>query len=125
MNVALWIVQGLLALFFGMVGMTKIVKDKEDIKEAMPWVEDFTSGQVRMTGILEVLAAIGLILPSVTKILPELTGLAGIGLALTMVGAIVVHIRRNELFPPAFINVVLMAMALFVAWGRLVEVPIS
>jgi len=61
--------------------------------EKTPYVEDLTDDQVRTIGILEVLGAVGLILPTVTRILPWLTPLADIRLALTMVGAAILHLR--------------------------------
>jgi uncharacterized membrane protein YphA (DoxX/SURF4 family) len=76
MNTALWIVQILLALMFFMVGLMKITQPKEKAAERAPYVEDFSQGQLRLIGILEVLGAIGLVLPAATGILPWLTPLA-------------------------------------------------
>jgi len=72
---------------------------------------------VRAIGVLELLAALGLVLPPLTGIAPVLTPLAAVGIALLMAGAGVVHFRRREF---AFIAVIaiLFAAALFVAWGR-------
>jgi len=122
MNVALWIVQGLLALMFLMAGVTKVMQPKEKLAGNMAWVEDFSGGQVKTIGVLEVLGAIGLILPAATGILPWLTPLAAIGLSLTMIGAIIVHIRRGEL-SMIIVNIVLLALAAFVAYGRFVLEP--
>jgi len=118
MNIALWIVQGLLAVAFLMAGGMKLSQPKEKLAERMGWVEDFSQNTVRLIGLLEVLGAIGLILPLALKIWPVLTGLAAVGLVLTMIGAAVTHIRRNEmqmLLPP----IVLGLLAAFVAVGRL------
>ena len=126
MNIALWIVQGLLALMFLMGGLMKASKTKDSLKErgnSMDWVDDFSDGQVRLIGILEVLGAIGLILPGLTGILPILTPLAAVGLALTMVGAAITHFRRGE-YPNIAVNLVLMALALFAAYGRFVLFPL-
>jgi uncharacterized membrane protein YphA (DoxX/SURF4 family) len=125
MNIALWIVQGLLALVFLMGGFMKASKSKDSLKErgrSMDWVDDFSDGQVRLIGILEVLGAIGLILPGLTDILPILTPLAAVGLALTMVGAAITHLRRGE-YSIIVMNLVLMALALFIAYGRFVLLP--
>jgi uncharacterized membrane protein len=116
-NVALWIVAGVLALAFLAAGLTKLTQPKEKLVARMPWVEDFGAGAVRAIGGLEVLGAIGLILPAVTGIAPILVPLAATGLAITMVGAIVVHGRRGER-QSLVANLVLLALALFVAWGR-------
>lgn len=119
MNIALWIVQLLLGLVFLAAGYTKSSKPRSDLQGMMPWVEDFSDSQVKGIGILELLAGLGLILPSVTKILPILTPLAAIGLVLTMLGAIYTHYRRQE-YGVIGANVVLLVLAAFVAYGRLV-----
>jgi uncharacterized membrane protein len=117
-NVALWIVQGLLALVFGASGVVKATRDRKRLlDDGITWVEDFPAWAVKAIGILEVLAAIGLVLPAVTGIAPVLTPLAAVGIALLMAGAGVVHFRRGEI---AFLGViaVLFVAAAFVAWGR-------
>lgn len=117
MNVFLWVLQAVLAVVFGLAGVMKSTQPKEKLRPMSPWVEDFTPGQVRLIGVLELLAALGLILPAVTGIAPILTPLAAAGLAITMLGAAATHARRKE--PPAIaVNAVLLALAAFVAWGR-------
>jgi uncharacterized membrane protein YphA (DoxX/SURF4 family) len=119
MNIALWIVQALLALAFGMAGLMKITQPKDKLAAQMGWVEDFAPNAVKGIGVLELLGAIGLILPLLTGILPWLTPLAAVGLVLTMIGAIVTHLRRGE-SQMAVVNLVLLALAAFVAYGRFV-----
>ncbi len=124
MNIALWIVQILLALVFLMAGILKTTQTKKALLErGLDWVEDFSTGAVRTIGVLELLGAIGLILPALTGILPWLTPLAATGLMLTMIGAAIVHIRRKE-YQGIIFNAVLFLMAAFVAYGRFVLVPI-
>jgi len=118
MDTVLWIVQGLLAMMFLMVGMMKIMQPKEKMAEKMPWVEDFSQSQIRNIGIVEVMGALGLILPMVTGILPILTPLAAAGLALTMLGAFKTHLRRKDIMPMGVMNVMLFMMSAFVAYGR-------
>jgi uncharacterized membrane protein YphA (DoxX/SURF4 family) len=118
MNIALWIVQGLLAIAFLGAGGMKLTQPKEKLATNMGWVEDFSQNTVRVIGLLEVLGAIGLILPMALSILPVLTGIAAVGLVLTMIGAAITHIRRGEmqmLVPPAVLGL----LAAFVAVGRL------
>jgi uncharacterized membrane protein YphA (DoxX/SURF4 family) len=117
MNVALWIVAGLLALGFLASGFRKVSASKEKLAPTMGWVESYSSGGVKAIGAIEIVAAIGLILPAVLDIAPILVPLAAVGLVLIMIGAIVTHVRRNEMQPVA-INVVLLLLAAFVAWGR-------
>ncbi len=119
MNIALWIVQGLLAVVFLMAGGIKLIQPKEKLVEKMAWASDFSPGVIKLIGAVEVLGAIGLILPQVTGILPWLTPLAALGVALTMVAAMVVHLRRNEA-KEVVINLVLLVLALFVAYGRFI-----
>ena len=123
MNIALWIVQILLALAFLMAGAMKAMKPRLEMAERMPYVEDFSDGQIKLIGALEVLAAIGLILPAVTGILPVLTPLAAVGLVLTMIGAALTHQRRGETSAIGM-NIILLVLAAFVAYGRFVLVPL-
>ena len=119
MNTVLWIVQGILVVMFLMVGMMKLMQPKEKMAEKMGWVEDFSQAQVRGIGTLEVMGAMGLVLPMLTGIAPILTPFAAIGLALTMVGAFMTHMRRKDpMVPMGVMNIMLFAMAVFVAYGR-------
>ena len=122
MNVAVWIVQILLALAFGAAGIMKMTQPREKLQTNMKWVEDFAPNTIKGIGSLEALAAIGLILPFLTGVLPVLTPLAAVGLVLVMLGAIITHIRRGE-SPMSLINLVLLILAAFVAYGRFVAVP--
>jgi len=122
MNIALWVIQVILALAFAMSGIAKLSQPKEKLAEQMPWVNDFSQNTVRIIGALELLAAIGLILPAVTGILTFLTPLAALGLVLVMLGAIVTHLGRNE-YPMVGVNVVLLILALIVVYGRFVSHP--
>jgi uncharacterized membrane protein YfcA len=88
------------------------------------WAQDFSPTSIRLIGVAEVLGAAGLIFPAVTHIAPILVPLAAIGLVLVMVGAAVVHARRKETMNIA-VNVVLLALAVFVAWGRLGPYPFA
>jgi len=123
MNTVVWIVQILLALAFFGAGIMKLTQPKEKLAANMGWVNDFSPNIVKVIGGLEVLAAIGLILPALTGILPVLTPLAAVGLVLTMLGAMLTHFRRGE--PPMIaINLVLLLLAAFVVYGRFVAVPL-
>ena len=117
MNIALWIVQGLLAFAFGYSGIMKIVQSKDQLKTMMHWVVDARPQTIKGIGILEVLAAIGLILPQATGVLTWLTPLAAAGLILLMLGAIATHTRRHETHM-IIANLVLLVLAAFVAIGR-------
>jgi uncharacterized membrane protein YphA (DoxX/SURF4 family) len=118
MNVVLWIIAGLLAAAFVAAGAMKLIQPKEKLAAAgMGYVEDFSAGAVKAIGALEVLAAIGLILPAALDIAPVLVPMAALGLVLLMIGAAITHLRRGE-SQMIVINLVLLALAAVVAWGR-------
>ncbi|MEW1909244.1 DoxX family protein [Kitasatospora sp. NPDC085895] len=121
MNVALWIVAGLLAAVYLLGGVFKVVTPKEKIAAAGAsgrWVDDFSAGGVKAIGAVEVLAAAGLILPATLDIAPVLVPLAALGLVILMLGAAVTRFRRHELKLVA-VDLVYILLAAFVAWGRL------
>lgn len=111
MIVAYLIVAAVLALFALATGLMKIVRSKEQLQQLgapMAWTEDFPQWQLRAIGALEVLGAIGVILPMVLRIAPVLSPIAALGLALVHVGAFLVHVRRGERPIP---NIVIFALA--------------
>ncbi|GLW64310.1 hypothetical protein Arub01_25540 [Actinomadura rubrobrunea] len=118
MNVALWIIAGLLAVAFLGGGAVKLIRPKEKlVASGIRFAEDFSVGAVKAIGALEVLAAFGLILPAALDIAPVLVPLAAVGLVLLMIGAIIVHLRRREAYA-IVVNLFLLASAALVAWGR-------
>ncbi len=117
MNIALWIVQVLLAIFFGMAGMMKTFQTAK-AKEQLPWAKNRSSVFVRFIGISELLGALGLILPMLTGILPWLTPIAAAGLSLIQLLAIFTeHLPKKE-YNVIPVNVILLALAVFVIFGR-------
>ena len=117
MNVVLWVLAGVLAVAFLVAGLTKLTQPKAKLAANMAWVEDFSPGVVKVIGALEVLAAIGLILPAALDVVPVLVPLAAVGLVALMTGAALTHARRRE-FPMIAINVVLLLLAVVIIWGR-------
>ncbi|MCQ4042263.1 DoxX family protein [Streptantibioticus rubrisoli] len=120
MNLALWIVAGLLAGAYLLGGVFKVVMPKEKIAAAGSsgrWVDDFSTGGVKAIGAVEVLAAAGLILPAVLHIAPVLVPLAALGLVMLMLGAAVTRFRRHEL-KLVVLDLAYGALAAFVVWGR-------
>ena len=118
METALWIVQALLAAIFLATGLTKLTVPRAQLAAGpMAWAADVTDPQFRTLGLLEVFGALGLILPGAFGIAPLVTPLAAVGLALTMVGAIVTHVRLGETDRLAA-PVLLLALTLFVAIER-------
>ena len=117
MNIALWIIAGFLAVAFLGAGLTKLTQPKEKLATRMAWTKDFSAGMVKTIGALEILAAIGLILPAVLGVAPVFVPLAALGLVALMIGAVATHARRKESQMIAG-NLVLLALAAVVVWGR-------
>ena len=124
MHIALWLVQILLAILFLMTGAMKAFMPLDEVAKTMRWVPDVPAGLVRFIGLVELAGALGLILPSATKIRPKLTPLAAVGLGVVVLLGAILHFTRGEgaLTP---LNFILAAMAAFVAWGRTQKAPIS
>ena len=119
MNTVLWILQALLAVAMLGAGAQKLTKTKDQLMASgqMDWTEDFPEPQIKGIGALEVLAAIGLILPALLDIAPVLVAVAASGVVLLMLGAAATHIRRKE--PQmVVVNLVIAAIALFIAIKR-------
>ena len=122
MNIALWIAQVLLALDFGIHGWEMASLTKTPLT-GFTYITDISPRSRRFIGIAEILATFGLILPGLTGILTWLTPLAAVGLVIVMVGAIPFHLRRKE-YANIALNVILLALAVFVAYGRFVVLPL-
>lgn len=119
MNLALWITAGLLAAVC-LAGSAKMFVAKErmaGMAASTRWVDDFSPGALKAIGALELLAAAGLVLPAALDVAPVLVPLAATGLVLLFVGALTTRLRRGERVTIAG-DLVYLAMAVFVAWGR-------
>jgi hypothetical protein len=123
-NLAAWIVSGLLAALYLMAGVRKSTQPIEKLRPQMGWVDDLSVSTVRLIGVAELAGAVGLVLPKLLGVVDDrggvegtLTGLAATGLFLIQVLAFPVHARRGEkqALP---LNVVLALLAGFVAAAR-------
>jgi putative oxidoreductase len=124
-NVGVWIVQVVLAGVYAMAGSMKLTQPIDAlVGSGMAYAGDYPELLTRFIGTMEVLGAIGVILPAATRILPGLTPLAAVGFAVIQVLAMGVHISRGE-FMVLPMNLVLLALALFVIWGRTRKASIS
>jgi hypothetical protein len=124
MPMVLWIASGVLAAMMLVAGLTKALKTTQQLHETgLTYVEDFPGWFIRALGMAEVLAAIGLVLPGVVEIAPVLVPIAAICVGLTMVGAMLVHVRRGE-HRQVGMPVGLLLLAVFVVWGRLGAWPL-
>ena len=119
MNIALWIVQGLLAAVYLAAGLMKVVRSREQMvaSGSFEWAKDMSDGAVKAIGAVEVLGALGLVLPELTGIAPVLTPIAAVGLVVVQVVAARLHLRLGER-KSLPVNVILLLLAAFVAIGR-------
>jgi uncharacterized membrane protein YphA (DoxX/SURF4 family) len=124
LNIALWLVQLLLAAAFIISGYMKLMTPIEELVAAnMAWTGDVPSMLVRFIGMAELAGAVGVMLPALLRIAPGLTPMAAVGLLTIMVLATLFHLTRGE-YQGMVITLVLGLLAAFVAWGRLVRAPI-
>ena len=115
MELAYWIIAGLLAVFYLYAGGKKVVQSRERLRPMMGWVDRVPMPLVRTIGVLETLGAVGLILPPLTSIAPGLAVAAAIGLVLIQVGGIALHLSRGEARLIG-LNVALLVAAAATAW---------
>ncbi|WP_067548959.1 DoxX family protein [Nocardia crassostreae] len=126
MNLALWIVTGLLAVVAVGGGITKtfLPKDKLAAQHGGEWTLSFGAGAVKTLGVVELLAAAGLILPAVLDIAPVLVPITAVCWILLMIGAMITHGRLGQ--PKlVLVNAVYLALAVFIAWGRFFLEPFA
>jgi len=121
MNVGLWIIQILLML--ALVHGRLMLSPPASAQPGMAYILAIPIRYRQLIGVAEILGAVGLVLPALTGILPWLTPLAAAGLVILMVSAAIFHLRRKE-SPNITLNLILLAMAAFVAYGRFVLVPL-
>ncbi|MFI7004589.1 DoxX family protein [Nocardia sp. NPDC050175] len=119
MNITLWIAAGLLAVVALAGGISKTFVPKEKLA-AVPggeWTEPISGGFIKALGVLELLAAVGLILPAALDIVPVLVPVTAACWVLLMVGAMITHLRDGG-YKFVVLNVAYLALAVFIAWGR-------
>lgn len=124
MQVALWVLQVVLAVFFMMVGYSHAILPYDQIAEQATWMKEVPRGLSHFIGYAEIAGGVGLILPAATRVAPGLVPLAALGLATIMILAALFHLVRGE-GSVIGLHVVVTALALFVAWGRWRKAPIA
>ena len=119
-NVVVWIASSLLAALFLVAGVMKLTKSKAQLVEnpSMGWATEFSPAILKLIGAAEVAGALGLILPAALDVATRLVPAAAIRLGALMIGAPITHARRKEV-PNVAINVVLLAVAIFIAIERI------
>jgi hypothetical protein len=124
LDVSLWIVQGLLAVTFVGTGIWKVATPIPELAAKMPWMGEVSPSFLHATAMFDTLGGVGVLLPSLTRIRPGLTVLSALGCAALQASAVVCHVLRGEAANTPF-NFLLMALSLFVAWGRHRKAPIA
>ncbi|MFE3442179.1 DoxX family protein [Nocardia sp. NPDC059180] len=122
MNVALWIAAGLLAAIALASGAAKVFLPKAKLdelgaKSGGGWTEHASPVFVTTLGVLEILAAAGLILPAALDIAPVMVPVTAVCWILLMIGAMITHARYQQ-YKYVVLNLVYLVLAAFVAWGR-------
>ena len=122
LHITLWVAQGLLAAAFGMAGYLKLTAPMDQLlTNGMTFVANYEPSTVRLIGVAELFATVGLILPAALRKLTILTPLAALGLAVLMLLAAQYHLTHHE---SAAANIVFFLLAAFVIWGRYSKAPI-
>lgn len=124
MNMFLWILAFALAAVFVASGAMKLLAPREQQIEKTPYAEDFPHSVVQGIGALEILGALGLVVPALTGIATILVPLAAAGLAITMVFAALVHARRGDPSRAMLPSMLLALGSVVVAWSRFGPYPL-
>ncbi|MFF5026002.1 DoxX family protein [Streptomyces collinus] len=114
MNIAYWIVAGLLALFYLYAGTLKVIRTRDRLRPMMAWVDRVPLPAVRALGAVETLGATGLVLPPLTGVAPALAPAAALGFVLLQTGAMAVHLTGED--RRIALNIALAATAAVTAW---------
>ena len=120
-NLVLWIVQSLLSAMLIWAAYMKLFSPADRLAEMWPWTANHST-LVKFTGVVDLAAGMGLILPALLRIWPRLTIYAAYGTILLMAAATVFHLSRGEA-PQTVINLIFAVLALFIAWGRTKKAP--
>ena len=123
MDRLLWVLQIVVGVFFIFAGINHLIVP-EGLPTTLRWMYDLSDTLHVVAGTAEILGGVGLILPSVTRIRPELTCHAAYGLVLVMLSAAIWHVGRGEV-PQIVVNVVLIAVLVFIGYGRMRLRPVG
>ncbi|MFZ6758214.1 DoxX family protein [Undibacterium sp. Ji50W] len=123
LRISLWIAQILLAFVFCAAGMTKLTTPIAALSQMMPWTGQYSENFVRIIGLIDIAGGLGMLLPALTRILPSMGILATAASIVLQLLAIAFHSSRGELSVLP-LNFVLLALCVFVLWGRSKRVPI-
>lgn len=125
MNIGLWVAQALVGAMFLYSGVMKLTTPIDVLGQSWHWVDDYSPLLVYFTGTVDLLGGIGILLPAITRIKPQLTVSAAIGCAVVQALAFVFHVVRGDPAPAFITNAIVCALAAYVAWGRSKRAPIA
>ena len=124
LRIGLWVAQVLLAFVFVSAGLVKLLTPIPQLAAMMPWAGQYSETFVRFVSLVDLAGVIGILLPALIRVLPGTTVLAALGCAVLQVFALVFHVSRGEAEVTP-LNLVLLALCLFVLWGRGRKAPIA
>lgn len=124
LHITLWVMQVIVAALFIWTGFSKLTLPIEKLAAMFPWTVEVPQAFLVFTALCDLLGGIGLLLPAMLRIKPQLTAWAAIGCAALMLSAIIFHVSRGEASVIGF-NIFVLLIALFIAWGRFNKVPIT
>ena len=117
MNIVLWVLQWFFGLYWVSIGVLHFIVPP-GLPEAMAWMYDLSPELQVISGTLEILGGLGLLLPALTKRAVFLVPLAALGLAGVMIAAMIWHVQHGTLLQTGPLNIVFAVILVFVAWGR-------
>tara|TARA_B110000977_G_scaffold172888_1_gene225622 strand:- start:282 stop:674 length:393 start_codon:yes stop_codon:yes gene_type:complete len=117
MNKFLWVLQIFFGLYWVAIGITHYILP-DGLPAAMAWMYELSPTLHLVSGSLEILGGLGLLLPGFTKRFAFLVPLAALGLAGVMVGAMIWHFQSGTFASTGPLNIVLLLVSVFIAWGR-------
>lgn len=123
LNIALWLAQVLIALGFCWGGWMKLTTPIPELALMWPWTGDLPAAAVMLLGVIDIAGGLGVLLPALTRIMPQLTVLAALGGVLLQISAALFHASRGEM-SEIVVNMIFLSLCAFIAWGRWKLVPI-
>jgi uncharacterized membrane protein YphA (DoxX/SURF4 family) len=122
--IALWLAQVVVFAMFTLIGSIKLLTPISQLSTMMKWTGDYPELFVRLIGVIDILGGLGMLLPALTRIRPQLGVAAAWGCTILQVCAIIFHMSRGEAVQTP-LNFALLALSGFVLWGRSAKVPIA
>jgi uncharacterized membrane protein YphA (DoxX/SURF4 family) len=116
LNLVLWITQFLLTATFLWAAYMKLFQSPDKLAAMWPWTAN-NQMLVKLTGVIDLLAGIGVVLPTLVRVQPKLAVFTAYGIIALMITSSIFHVTRGETSQIGF-NIFVMALSVFVAWGR-------